>query len=131
MSRFVKIPPPPESLPQLLFDLWFCWYVDAEKRLRLGPPSAGRAARRMLEALDAAVDGVIELRDEDQALLAQLLLTEDEPPECGYSPAFTITPQGGESFTRETPTRLVVPFLDAIALATFERPAPAPAQAAE
>lgn len=121
--RYITIPAPKPPLPpQFTFAAWLGWYVDSEPRLQR-THTAARAAQRVLEALDKAQDGVLELRDEDHALLSKLLLSEDEPPACGLAPAITITPAaGGESRSGEIPARLVLPYLDAIATAGFERP---------
>ena len=114
MSRFIIVPDPINpvqdknisySLKELITHI-----VDNETRYQ-HPASRARAGKRILEDLDKASDGVVEIsRNEDWDFLKEVV----ENPDCGYGRWIASNKDTGASTEVKVPTRKYLQLIDAV-----------------
>lgn len=120
-SKFIKIPGPISPLPGAplyTFTASVAFVVDNEPRFQ-APASNARRGMRILEALDAEVNGIVELREDDHKFLNDVF----ENPTCGYGRWNATFEATGEVTELKVPTRKYMTFIDAVDQATNSRPA--------
>lgn len=116
--KYIRVPAPVSIEGQVVYSLGMLvtFLVDNESRFQR-PASAARAGMRILVALDAIKNDVLELRDEDWAMLHDVA----ENPDCGYANlvATTHDVDGKPTSSQlKVSTRLFLPLINAIDLAT-------------
>jgi hypothetical protein len=98
----IKVPPTPAGAPEQLFLGSLISYVDREPRLAK-PVSRVVVGIRLVEAAEEAkATGTLQLRDEDHALLCQLL----ETGEASFVELFSVDPETKEATPIEVNPRL-------------------------
>lgn len=119
-KKYIKIPEPIvpiKGAPFYTFKECVTFVVDNESRFQ-SPASHARIGMRILDALDAAIEEVVELGEQDHKFLNEIL----EKPDCGYGAWYLTDKETKKSEPVKVPTRTYMPYINAVDQATNSDP---------